>query len=311
MRNMIGKIAMSIAVILATLQVKAQQDPQFTQYMYNMLSVNPGYAGSRDALTVAFLHRSQWVGIKGAPKTQSFFMHAPAFYNRIGWGASVIHDRIGPIQQTFVYADFAYRISLSEKTTLAMGLKGGVNIFQPKLSSLDIIESNDPLFINSDLKFSIAPNFGFGLYLHHEKWYVGASSPRLLENKLKASKNGEDKILEKRHFFLIGGVIIPAGKKVKIKPTVQSKIVINAPVSFEGTLEALFADKVSIGAGHRWNESVSALASIHFTPQLRLGLSYDYVLSPLQQYNAGSFEAMIQYDFVYKNKERILSPRYF
>jgi len=166
----------------SSLKLSAQQDPQFTHYMYNTLSVNPAYAGSREVLNISALHRQQWVGLNGAPTTQTIQIHSPLKNKKMGLGFSVVNDHIGPINQTFFYGDYSYSIRLSKTIKLAFGLKGGVNWFQPKISELNTIQANDPSFVGSTLQSSVKGNFGAGIYLHHERWYFGASAPRLMQN---------------------------------------------------------------------------------------------------------------------------------
>ncbi|MCD6066321.1 MAG: rane protein [Bacteroidetes bacterium] len=299
-----------LLLILLGGTITAQQDPQYTQYMYNTISVNPGYAGSRGALTVGGLHRSQWVGIQGAPTTQTLFIHSPVFNEKVGLGFSAVNDKIGPINQTFLYGDFAYHLKLVGNLKLGMGIKAGVNMFQPKIATLETAQANDPSFVNTTMRRTVAPNVGGGLYLYSDKFYVGVSSPKMLQNKLRTGDSTQSNILEKRHLFLIAGLIIKANESVKIKPTLLVKATQGAPVSMDATVEALFNDKWSIGVAHRWKESVSGLFGVNITQQFRAGFAYDYTLTKLQKYNSGSFEIMLMYDFITK-KDKLKSPRYF
>lgn len=300
----------SLLLLMLGGTISAQQDPQFTQYMYNTISVNPAYAGSRGALTLGGLHRSQWVGIEGAPVTQTVFVHSPIVNEKMGLGFSAVNDKIGPINQTFLYGDFAYHLKLTKTLKLGLGLKAGVNMFQPKVASLETITANDPSFVNTTLRRTIAPNVGGGFYLYSDKFYVGASSPKMLQNKLRTGDSTQSNILEKRHIFLIGGLIIKVSDNVKIKPTILTKITQGAPVSIDGTLEALIDEKWSFGLAHRLNESVSGLFGYNISQQLKVGFAYDYTLTKLQKYNSGSFEIMLMYDFITK-RDKLKSPRYF
>ena len=294
--------------------VLAQQDAQFTQYMYNTISVNPAYAGSRGALTFAGLARQQWMGIDGAPSTQSFYLNSPFINKNNGIGLSFVNDKIGPVNQTYCYADYAYHLRLSKNVRLAMGLKGGVNIFQSsQIATLKTTVDADPTFVNYTNRNTIAPNFGAGLYLYSEKFYVGLSAPKLLENKLGVSTDATgatNKISEVRHYFAIVGFILPVGENLKLKPTLQAKLSQNAPVSLDVTVEALYKDKVSFGLGYRHTDAISALIGFYFTPQFRAGFAYDYTLSELQKYNSGTIELMLQYD-LFRKQDKLKSPRYF
>lgn len=297
---------------LTSLKLSAQQDPQFTHYMYNTLSVNPAYAGSRDVLNISALHRQQWIGLDGAPTTQTVFIHSPLKNRKMGLGFSVVNDRIGPINQTFFYGDYSYTVRLTQKLKLSFGVKAGVNWFQPKLAELTTIQANDPSFVGSTLQSTVKPNFGAGIYLHHENWYVGASAPRLVQNKfqLGGSANDTTAVTEIRHLFFIGGVILPVTADVKLKPTFKVKMVQNAPLSIDATVEALFRDKFSVGAGMRYKDSYYALVGYQFTSQFRAGLSYDYTSTRLQNVNNGTVEIMLTYDFLNK-QDKLRSPRYF
>lgn len=294
--------------------LSAQQDAQFTQYMYNTISVNPAYAGSRGALTFSGLARQQWMGIEGAPSTQSFYLNTPFITKNNGIGLSFVNDKIGPVNQTYCYADYAYHIRLNKSVRLAMGLKGGVNFFQAsKISSLKTTTDTDPTFVNYTNANTVAPNFGAGLYLYSEKFYVGLSAPKLLENKLGVSTDAAgvtNKISEVRHYFGIVGFILPIETDLKLKPTLQAKMSQNAPLSLDVTVEAIYKDKVSFGLGYRHTDAVSALLGFYFTPQFRAGFAYDYTLSALQKYNSGTIEIMLQYD-LFRKQDKVKSPRYF
>lgn len=312
MKNNKLYVALVLAIFCA-LRVSAQQDPQFSHYMYNTLSVNPAYAGSRGTLNVSALHRQQWIGFDGAPMTQTVYAHMPLPNEKMGVGLSVVNDKIGPLNQTFIYGDYSYTVKLTSAVKLAFGIKAGLNMFQPKIAGLSTIDATDPSFVNSSLTRSIKPNVGAGLYLHHERWYIGASSPRLLENKFNlngASTNDTNTVKEVRHLFLIGGLVFPVNDELKLKPTVQAKLVRNSPLSLDATLEALIRDKFNLGVGMRWEDSFYGLVGYQFNDQLRAGLAYDYTIGPLRNINGNTVEVMISYDFFFR-KDKIRSPRYF
>jgi type IX secretion system PorP/SprF family membrane protein len=288
----------------------AQQDPQFTHYMYNTLSVNPGYAGSRGVLNISALHRQQWIGLDGAPRTQTLYINSPLKNRKMGLGFSVVNDRIGPINQTFIYGDYSYTVRLTEMIKLSFGVKAGVNMFQPKISTLNTIDPNDPAFVGSTLQRSIKPNIGAGLYLHHDHWYIGASSPRMVNNTFKLGDNSGDTVIAIRHIFIIAGGIIPINDGLKLKPTTQVKMVKNAPLSIDATVEALIREKFSVGGGIRLRDSFYGMVGYQFTSQFRAGLSYDYSSTKLKNVNNGTVEIMLSYDFLNK-QDKLRSPRYF
>ena len=198
------KILLIIVTIFSGLSINAQQDPMFTHYSFNTQAINPAYAGSRDALTITGLHRSQWVNFKGAPKTQTITAHSPVFNEEIGIGLSFLNDKIGPTNTSSFYFDFSYKLKINDKAKLAFGLKGGLNYRLTDLNGLTVKELNDPVF-QSDLKSEFLPNFGFGLYYYTDKYYVGVSSPKILENNYsEQTVNTSDVGGEARHYFLIG-----------------------------------------------------------------------------------------------------------
>ncbi|MES2811754.1 MAG: type IX secretion system membrane protein PorP/SprF [Bacteroidota bacterium] len=287
----------------------AQQTPQFTQYMYNTISVNPGYAGSREALTIVGLHRSQWVGMDGGPVTQTLSIHTPLRNERIGIGFSFINDKLGDERNNYAYVDFAYTVNLSEKTKLAFGVKGGFSYYTLDESLLTDPEvANDPYFLDKYNRWT--PNIGAGIYMHQPRWYVGVSSPRLIENDY--TKNGFYRALEQSHFYGIAGYVFDINKSgsVKMKPTALVKITKGAPASYDATLSFLFNEKLWLGGSYRFEDSAGALVSFQISDQLQIGYAYDYPLSDLKPYTSGSHEIMLMFDFKF-NKSKYKSPRYF
>ena len=299
-------------IILSTLGANAQQDAMFTHYSFNTLAVNSGYAGSRDALTVTGLHRSQWVGFDGAPTTQTLTLHAPIMNEKIGLGLSVLNDKIGPTNQTAFYGDFAYKIPVGNGK-LAFGLKAGVNMVSNSLGDLGTTESGDVNF-EQNVKSELLPNFGFGLYYSTPKYYVGLSTPRLLENNYETNATTGSTQGERRHYFFIAGLIFPLNETgtVKLKPTTFVKVTEAAPLELDLTALFYFHDKYWVGPMWRSGDALGVLAGLNMTDQFSLGYSFDWSYG-LQtfKYNGGSHELMLRYDFVFKEKGRIKSPRYF
>jgi type IX secretion system PorP/SprF family membrane protein len=210
--KMMKKVILAIVCLAAFTGLKAQQDAMFTHYMYNTLWLNPAYAGSRDALTLTGIHRSQWVNFDGAPNSQSFTMHAPLMNGKMGAGLSVLNDAIGVTKSTLVALDLAYRVKLTEKSKLAFGLKGLANFYRNNLSELKLDQQTDVAFAQNTNR--ILPNAGAGVYYSHERFYLGLSTPRLLENQL--SDGGSAASKEQRHFFLILGSVFDLTKSVKV-----------------------------------------------------------------------------------------------
>lgn len=308
------KIISIIILTLVSLTIDAQQDPMYTHYMYNTLVVNPGYAGSRDALTVTALHRSQWVEFKGAPITQTLTAHSPLRNEHIGVGLSVSNDKIGPVNNTSVFADFAYIMKLNEKSKLAFGLSAGAKIFQASLSSLQLDQQTDPVFQNN-ISNHVTPNFGFGVYYSRERFYAGVSAPNLLQNSYSIVKleNGNTLIgKEQRHYFLIAGTVLNITENLAFKPTTLIKITTAAPIQADLTASFIIMKKVLVGAMFRTGDAAGALVGLDITEQIHLGYSFDWSYGlKTAKYNKGSHELVLRYDFIFPGKKQIHTPRYF
>jgi type IX secretion system PorP/SprF family membrane protein len=303
------KVILAVALISGSLNFYAQQAPMYTHYMNNTLSVNPAYAGSRDALTLTALYRSQWVGFKGAPVTQTFTMHTPLSNEHVGIGLSVLNDKIGPSNNTSVFLDYAYRFKLTEKSKLAFGLSAGVNIYNANLSTLQLDQQIDPSFQN-DVNNHVTPNFGFGVYYSRERFYAGISVPGLLQNSYLA--NGKDLTgKEQRHYFFIAGTMLTISENLAFKPTTLIKVTNGSPVQADLTASFIVLKRLLVGVMYRTGDSFGGLAGFDITDQLHLGYSYDWSYG-LQTgtYNQGSHELMLRYDILF-NKKQIHSPRNF
>lgn len=298
-------ISLSVFTLIAA-GMAAQHSVQFTNYMNNTLAVNPAYAGSREMLNITVLSRLQWVGIEGAPNSQTFFIHSPLPKEELGIGFSVVNDNIGPVNETNFMGDFSYTIKTSKKGRLAFGVKGGISMLQGNLRDLKTTQAGDQAFAEN-IQSDISPNFGFGIFYHTPKWYAGASSPKLLENKV--GPDGSE-IKENRHYYLIAGLILPVNEDLKFKPTILTKMTPNTPLSIDVSAQFLLREKLWLGGMYRVNDAVAALLGFQFTDQLRGGYSYDYTLSKLATYSNGSHELFLSFDFIFKRR-RIISPRYF
>lgn len=310
----LNKITLVLALNLGSLAINAQQEPMYTHYMYNTLMVNPGYAGSRDALTVTGLHRSQWVNYKGAPIVQSLTMHSPLRNEHIGVGLSALNDKIGPSNNTTILADFAYIMKLNKKSKLALGLSGGVNIFQANLNTLQLDQQSDPVF-QTNIRNRVTPNVGVGAYYSRERFYAGISAPNLLENNYSVINDASGNTLigkQQRHYFLIAGTMIKLNENLALKPTTLVKVTPGAPVQADLTASFIIMKKLLLGGMYRTGDAFGALIGLDVTDQLHVGYSFDwsYGLKTFK-YNQGSHEIMLRYDFIFMNKKQIHTPRYF
>ncbi|WP_299326352.1 type IX secretion system membrane protein PorP/SprF [uncultured Maribacter sp.] len=309
-----NKYFLTIIITVAGLFMgHAQQDAQYTQYMYNTISVNPAYAGSRGVLSIAALHRSQWVGLDGAPTTQTLNFHTPVS-EHVGLGLSVVNDEIGngTNQDTYIDAAFSYTVKTSEEGKLSFGLKAGGHLFNVDFTKLRNYgaESNLP---NIDNKFS--PNFGAGIYYHTDQFYAGLSVPNFLQTEHFDSSDTNSSSLiaqERMNFYLITGYVFDLKNNVKFKPAALIKAVKGAPLQLDLSANFLFNDKFSLGAAYRWDAAISALFGFQLNDQLMLGLAYDKETTDLgaTRFNDGSFEIMLRYEFLNKYK-RVITPRFF
>lgn len=300
------KVVLSVVLATSCISGFAQQSPIFTHYMDNTLVVNPGYAGSRDALTVTALARSQWSDFKGAPTTQTITMHAPMSNQNIGLGLSIMNDNIGPTNNVSIKADFAYIMQVTAASKLALGLSAGADIHQANLSSLQLDQQADPLFQNN-INNQVKPNFGAGAYYYRERFYAGVSSPDLVQNTYS---DGSGK--QQRHYYFIGGALFNLANNLAFKPTTLIEVTADAPAQMDITASFIIVKKFLLGAMFRTGDAVGALVGLDITPQLHIGYSYDFSYGlETSKYNQGSHEIMLRYDFIFFDKRQIHSPRYF
>lgn len=299
----------ALGMLLGT-ALLAQQDPQFTQYMFNLLALNPAYAGSADRLSLKALTRHQWVGFEGAPTTQTLTAHGPVFNESFALGGTIMRDAYGPVTQYGFMLDAAYRMFLG-KSTLALGLKGGLNLFQGKFAELHPQTPGDQVF-QANVNTKLDPQFGFGIMWYSERHYLGLSTPKLLRTEFFqtdslafVSQPGQ-----RPHWFLSGGYVFDIGLYHKFKPTFLVKAVQGAPVSFDLSANFLFFEKFWLGAMYRHTDAVGALAQYHITNDLTVGYAYDFTLSPLRNYSGGSHEIMLGLNLG-KPVKGVRSPRYF
>ncbi len=292
----------------------AQQDAQYTQYMYNTVSVNPGYAGSRGQLSVAALYRSQWVGLDGAPKTQTFNFHTPVGYRGTGMGLSIVNDQIGPTSETYFDVDFSYTIQLAAEKRLSFGLKGSIHLLDIRFSELNQDYTNpggpDPT-LQQDIQNKLSPNIGAGVYYHTENYYLGLSVPRFLETS-HFDESSLSTAAEQLNFYFITGYVFDMTPLWKFKPSLLMKVVQGAPLQVDGSVNFMYNDKFILGAAYRWDAAVSGMAGFQISPEFLIGIAYDREVTELGQavFNDGSFEVILRYDFI-KVKDNLKSPRFF
>jgi len=287
----------------------AQQDPIYAQYMFNMLAVNPAYAGSRDVLSLTALYRYQWANIPGAPKTFTFSGDMPILKEKVGVGLTLNNDRIGIENRTNVYANVAYRIRLS-KGTLAFGLSGGGTFFNADYASVPTSSDgkNDNAF-NSAVSTFI-PNIGGGVYYNTDRFYIGVAAPQLLTQKLIAATSDQSKAIQRRHVFLMAGYVFRLSENINLKPSALVKYVEGAPMQFDVNLNCWIIEKIGVGVSYRNGSGIAALLEFQATDQFRIGYAYEYSTTRINIASPGSHEIMVRYEFGF-NKTKVISPRYF
>jgi type IX secretion system PorP/SprF family membrane protein len=300
---------------MATVVMWSQQDAQYTQYMYNMSVVNPAYTtGNIGVVNLGALHRTQWVGANGAPKSSNIFAHTPINEN-VEVGFSLVNDNIGDVvKENNLYADFAYKLDLEENGKLSFGLKAGVTFFDVNFNGF-VLESGD-VFTDPDFAENINQsflNFGAGVYYNTENYYVGLSIPAILNAKHLDRNNGKYQGTEQAHTYLTGGYVFEINELFKFKPAFMAKAVKGASISLDLTANVLFDNKVEFGVGYRLDDAFSGMVNFKATPELRIGYAYDHTISNLGPFSSGSHELFILYnlDILNTNKGYEKSPRFF
>lgn len=302
----------SLCLLMCNNSLFAQFEPQFSQYMFNEMFINPAYAGSRDNISLTGAYRNQWVGIEGAPITQTLSAHAPLKMKRIGVGLSLLNDKIGVTHDMGAFASYAYRLPVHDDAVLSMGLQMGLINHQEKLLEIKTQDYGDASFSSNTPKLNL-PNFGFGLYYFNKNYYAGLSIPRFLQNKidvLSSKMVTNDLNMSYWHYYLMGGYVHDLTDELKLKPTLMVKAVSGAPLEADLGFHMLIKETVWVGVSYRTEDSWAAILSYQITKQLRAGYSYDYTTTPLQNYNSGTHEVTIGYDFSF-DKNKIITPRYF
>tara|TARA_B110000971_G_C20002034_1_gene497308 strand:- start:1010 stop:1882 length:873 start_codon:yes stop_codon:yes gene_type:complete len=289
-----------------SLEVCSQQDSQYTQYIYNTMSVNSAYTGQRDVLSYSGLYRTQWVGIDGAPKTLTFGIHSPLKNENLGMGISIVSDQLGPIREDYINLNFSYTIRLNRSTELSFGLKGGLHNLSSDFSRGNSFQNTDVAFNENISLFS--PTIGAGLYLHSTRGYLGLSAPNFLTTE-HYNDYKESLASERLHLFLIGGYVFNIDNDIKLKPAFLIKAVSGAPLIADLSINAMFNNRFVFGLAYRWDDSLSGLTGLQVNKTLFIGYAYDYNTSIGNKYTGGTHEVMLRFELQQINK--ILSPRFF
>jgi type IX secretion system PorP/SprF family membrane protein len=297
------------ALMLTGFAAFAQQDSQFTQYMYNTININPAYAGSRGAMSIFGLHRTQWVGLDGAPVTNTASINTPINNSNLGVGLSFVNDRIGPTNENTISADLSYTINTSETYKLSFGIKGTANLFNLDINKLTLApgQSADPSLNNLDNQFT--PNIGAGVYFHSDQTYVGLSVPNFFETT-RYDDNSIAVNQERMNFYLIAGHVFDLSYNLKFKPAMLAKVTEGAPMQLDVSANFLLMNKFVLGAAWRWDAAVSAMAGFQVNDGLYVGYGYDMETTRLNNFNSGSHEIFLRFE-LFTRQNKIVSPRFF
>lgn len=300
-----------LVVLLFAITGYAQQDAQYTQYMYNTIVVNPAYAGSRQTMSIFALHRTQWVGMEGAPVTNSVSINTPFNESKLGMGLSFVNDQIGPSDENNIAVDFSYTIPASEKYKMSFGLKASANLLNVDFTKLDQYPGGAIFEDNIDNKFS--PNIGVGFYLHSDNSYIGISAPNLIETEhfdKSATSTTSHIATEKINYYLIAGYVFDLNPNLKLKPSLITKYVQGAPLQVDVSANFMINEKFVAGLAYRWSAAMSAMVGFHATDSWFIGYSYDFETTELAHYNSGSHEIFLRFE-LFNSYDKIISPRFF
>jgi len=311
-------VVLGAVLLLAAQTGKAQYDAMFTQYMFNEMFINPAYAGSKEAMSATLLHRQQWVNFDGRPVTTSFSLHGPLEGNKMGVGLSILNEKVGVMTRNLIYANYAYRLKFADKSTLAMGLMGGLDNQTNRLNTLKISNEVgapvDPQFANTPNV--VAPNFGAGLYYNTKTLYVGLSIPRMIDNKVKFGNDGSTTLKTTRlkaslfTYYLTAGYLFTLNDEFKLRTNVMMKAVINAPAQVDLGANLLIRDFIWAGLNFRTGSALSLILGCQVNKQFLVSYSYDYGVNRIQKYSQGSHEIVLNYLFSFTGR-KIITPRYF
>lgn len=290
---------------------KGQQDPMYTQYIFNLQTINPAYAGSWQTIGVMGLARIQWVGLNGHPSTQTFSFQAPLKSENVGIGLNVINDVVGLEKRLSFNVDYSYQILLSDITTLRFGIKGGFTNYSNNLTAYQQYPDGqfDPVF-QQTINNRFMPNFGFGIYLSSPTYYLSFSLPKILENSYGLNVNNYATSSELRHFYFAGGMVFTLSDFLKFKPTFMTQMVQGSPFLYDLSANFLLGEKVWLGGMYRSGDALAGIVQLIVTQNLRFGYAYDFTTTDLRNYHTGVHEVMLSYEFNHARR-RYISPRYF
>lgn len=297
----------TILVAMLQLPAEAQQDPMYNQYILNAYTINPAEAGTRNFGTATMLYRWQWVSVDGAPTTSSFGMEKGLGHGW-GFGLNMADDRIGPARNQTINLSASYRINLTRRWRMSVGLSGVSNIQQIDLAAVEnLFDDNDPVFANNIKSFN--PNVGGGILFYSDKNFLGISAPRFMEYKLTS----QDLVSldQLRHLFVYYGHRFSLGPHIDLKPSAMAKVVKGAPVEFDVNGVLSFFDVLDLGVNYRLGDGVGLLGGITIMERLVLNYAYEYPLSRIRFGTIQTHEIGVRYKFGKAHFQKIESPRFF
>lgn len=302
----INNIFTAVLLVVLGFTANAQQEPQFTQYMYNPISINPAYAGSREALSIHGQYRTQWVGMEGAPSTANLSIHTPLTNSKLGIGFSLTNDQLGAMSDNTIGADVSYTIDVSKNYKLAFGIKVSANLLNVDYNKLTI---EDPTEVGANIDNQFTPNVGAGMFLYSDKTYFGLSAPMFLQSD-RYDDNIRSTMKQDMHVYATAGHVFELSRDVQFKPAFMTKIVAGAPLQVDLTANFLVYEKLTLGAAYRWDAAFSGLLGYQVSDQIFVGYSYDADTQKLARYNNGSHEFFLRFE-LFKRHNRYVSPRFF
>jgi type IX secretion system PorP/SprF family membrane protein len=312
MRALLMNVKYIVLILVLTVSVTshAQQHPMYSQYMFNMLNINPAYAGSRGVVSATALYRNQWVNIPGAPQTASFSVDMPFKEKKIGLGLQLFDDRLGIERSTGFNASYAFRIQLTNSGTLSLGLQAGVLNYRANFSEVRTFQPNDPSF-NQNIS-GFLPSAAAGIYYNSDKFYIGVSTPALLQTKISKDNTADVMSATGRdmHYFLATGFVIPLSQDLMLKPSALLKAVSGAPLEYDFNANLWIQNTLALGFSYRTGDAIVGMIELQMNKQLRFGYAYDRTFTSLGNLNSGTHELMLRMEFGSANG-KIASPRYF
>ncbi|MBK8369174.1 MAG: type IX secretion system membrane protein PorP/SprF [Bacteroidetes bacterium] len=284
-------IYITVIVLLVT-NLQAQQLPQYTQYMLNDLAINPAVAGKDNFADMRSNNRYQWVGMTDAPRTYMLTLHSPLKNRHMGLGTHIYTDIVGPTRRVGISLAYAYHIKIAEKTRVSLGLNAGIQQWGIDGHKLHLHDAGDDNLL-TQYQTRIVPDFGAGIYVHNDKWYLGFSAPQLYQSPIKLYPDGDHKGTLVTHFMLNGAYKFDINDDFKVEPSFLAKYANPAPIKVDVGARVIYQEQVWLGVGYRHNDALTALVGFMYKNYLMIGYSYDFTTTNLKNYSSGTHELML------------------